>query len=151
MKKRIPNLDEFVNESKGIVNTEVKVVKNGQVRYDIDDMFAREAGITTQEIAEQIADDLNLLNGSINLQRKSFSVSGVTTSGKKLEISQDGEYNMYGGPYNPKFEDPTVKLNGKDLFGLIKKEFKKDGWFEGSGKDSDIDVSRVDIWGHLTK
>lgn len=87
------------------------------ITYDID---AKTIGEDSPEFAaEFVADELGLKVGEIFLDDEEFLISGVTKSGNNLYISQEGEYDMYGGPYDPKMSKPSITINGEDMTDTI--------------------------------
>jgi hypothetical protein len=105
-----------------------------------------------EEAAEIFANNVNLKKGSIRYEHKDFEIKGETKDGNTLVATQRGEYNMYGGPYTPKMEEPVVTLNGVNIVRKVRNEFKKYGWFDGTDAQKEqIDISRTDIWGGIIK
>ena len=141
--KYIKTFEQFVNE--GTIKRTEMVQVDHEIDYDIDKYFESDMGPEEQH-AEMIASDVSLKSGSIDFSKDSFEIRGETQAGNKLHAYQEGEYNMYGGPYEPKMKKPTLKLNGKDITNQVMKAYKQYGW------DSNmIDISRTDIWGHVVK
>ncbi len=137
--KHLQLFEEFINEG---------VLKQGsdEVEYDIDRSVWIDNYGSEKELAETIRKDLKLKKGYIEFSGSFFEVKGETIGGNTLFVEQSGEYDKYGGPYEPIMKNPTVKLNDKDILSSIKKEFNKYGW------DSPmIDISRTDIWGDVVK
>jgi hypothetical protein len=54
---------------------------------------------------------------------------------------------MYGGPYEPKMEKPTIEFNKDNIYEQVRKCFEDYGWFDSETRE--FDVTRTDIWGHL--
>lgn len=121
----------------------VKVVIEKEITYDICESLL-ENYESEQELAEYIVDDLGLVSGEIEFSSNYFSVNGERVNGSVLEIYQDGEYDMYGGPYTPKMKKPIVRVNGQDIFDRVRDAFNDYGWSSDM-----IDISRTDIWGHI--
>ncbi len=121
----------------------VKVVIEKEITYDICESLL-ENYESEQELAEYIVDDLGLVSGGIEFSSNYFSVNGERVNGSVLEIYQDGEYDMYGGPYTPKMKKPIVRVNGQDIFDRVRDAFNDYGWSSDM-----IDISRTDIWGHI--
>ena len=121
----------------------VKVVIEKEITYDICESLL-ENYESEQELAEYIVDDLGLVSGGIEFSSNYFSVNGERVNGSILEIYQDGEYDMYGGPYTPKMKKPIVRVNGQDIFDRVRDAFNDYGWSSDM-----IDISRTDIWGHI--
>jgi hypothetical protein len=121
----------------------VKVVIEKEITYDICKSLL-ENYESEQELAEYIIDDLGLVSGGIEFGSNYFNVNGERVNGSVLEIYQDGEYDMYGGPYTPKMKKPIVRVNGQDIFDRVRDAFNDYGW----GSDM-IDISRTDIWGYV--
>ena len=121
----------------------VKVVIEKEITYDICKSLL-ENYESEQELAEYIVDDLGLVSGGIEFSSNYFSVNGERVNGSVLEIYQDGEYDMYGGPYTPKMKKPIVRVNGQDIFDRVRDAFNDYGWSSDM-----IDISRTDIWGHI--
>ena len=121
----------------------VKVVIEKEITYDICESLL-ENYESEQELAEYIIDDLGLVSGGIEFGSNYFSVNGERVNGSVLEIYQDGEYDMYGGPYTPKMKKPIVRVNGQDIFDRVRDAFNDYGWSSDM-----IDISRTDIWGYV--
>jgi hypothetical protein len=121
-----------------------KIVIEKEITYNIDPELWSEHYDSEQELANQIIDDLGLISGDIDFGYNYFSVNGERVNGVEIEIHQNGEYDMYGGPYTPKMSKPTVKINGKDILESVRNAFENYGW-----DDDMIDVSRTDIWGYI--
>ncbi len=137
--KHIKTFDGFLNES----SNQGKI---GNVSYMVDPpIMVTQTGPTIQEYIEGIIDDLGLVSGDIEFDAVSFSVQGTLKNGKKISVYQDGEFDKYGGPYDPKMEKAEVYVNNADIYAKIEKEFKDWGW------DGDIDITRTDIWGSAAK
>ena len=145
-----PNGDK-VNED--IVNegyTTVKYEATGQVYYD-GPMFkeqAQNAGESEETIANMMAHDLGLVDGSIIWNNDEFTVMGKNSSGSEIYLNQKGEYNMYGGPYSPKMGKFKTTLDGKNMNGKVGGSFKSYGWVGKKGDMGDADIGRTDIYGH---
>lgn len=139
-------LDESVNEGEGQLKNVEVIEKTHVIEYYVDSRLLRDHGMGDQEWAETVADDVSLQDGNLHFENGSFEISGNTKAGNSLLVMQDGEYNMYGGPYEPKMQKPTMTLNGKSIIPQVMKAFKSYGW------DSKmIDISRTDIWGNIVK
>jgi hypothetical protein len=137
--KNIKNYNQFklLNENAGIS------VGNVRASGHMLNVTADEIGITEREYVEYIIYDLDLKSGIIRWDKGEFRVDGETNSGQKIKIEQKGEYNMYGGPYQPKMGKWKVTLDGKDMSKYVKKVFKSYGW------SSEEDISRTDVWGRF--
>jgi len=138
------NESQTINE--GIIKKTETITVEHEIEYFIDGYFEADSGMSEEEHAETIANDVSLKKGSILFETDTFEIQGETQAGNNLYVAQDGEYDMYGGPYEPKMGKPKLTLNGKDITSLVMKAFKQYGW------DSNmIDISRTDIWGHVIK
>ena len=125
---------------------EIKETIIGEIEYDISHLVSE--GFDSEEgAAECIVDELNLQSGQIFFGGEFFEVIGKTKNGKSIYISQDGEFDMYGGPYEPKMSKPTIALNGKDIYDQVRKCFDDYGWFDSETEE--LDVTRIDIWGYI--
>ena len=120
-----------------------KVVVEKEITYDICESIL-DSNYSEQELAEQIIDDLGLIDGGIEFDSKYFSVDGERVNGSTIEVYQEGEYDMYGGPYEPKMSKPIVRVNGRDVFDQVREAFDNYGW-----GDDMVDISRTDIWGYI--
>ena len=120
-----------------------KVVVEKEITYDICESIL-DSNYSEQELAEQIIDDLGLIDGGIEFDSKYFSVDGERVNGSTIEVYQEGEYDMYGGPYEPKMSKPIVRVNGRDIFDQVREAFDNYGW-----GDDMVDISRTDIWGYI--
>lgn len=125
---------------------EIKETIIGEVEYDISSLVSEEFN-SIKEHAEYIIHGLNLRSGEIYFSGDYFEVTGTTKNNKHITISQDGEFDMYGGPYEPKMEKPTIVLNGKDIYDQVRKCFDDYGWFDSETEE--LDVTRIDIWGNI--
>ena len=120
-----------------------KVVVEKEITYDICESLLENYD-SEQELAEQIIDDLGLIDGGIEFDDNYFSVDGERKNGSVIEVYQEGEYDMYGGPYTPKMSKPIVRVNGRDVFDQVREAFDNYGW-----GDDMVDISRTDIWGYV--
>jgi hypothetical protein len=127
---------------------EIKETTIGEVEYEISPSVS-EGFKSEEDHAKCITHELNLRSGEIYFDGSYFEVTGITKGNNHITITQDGEFNMYGGPYEPKMSKPTILVNGKDMYEQVRKEFEDYGWI-GYGTD-EIDVTRADIWGYLLK
>ena len=125
--------------------TTVEYKATGQVYYD-GPIFGEQAtamGDSEDAVANMMAHDLGLVDGSIIWNNDEFTVMGKNAKGQEIYLNQKGEYNMYGGPYLPKMGKFKATLDGKNMAGKVKGSFKKyGGWEEGE------DIGRTDIYGH---
>jgi hypothetical protein len=142
--KNLRTFEQFVNE--GVIKNKETIVIEHEIEFNIARSVWTDNYSSEKELAENIITELSLKKGYIEFDGSSFEVKGETESGAQILAYQTGEYDMYGGPYDPKMEKPKITINGKDIVPAVKKEFDKYGW------DSPmIDISRCDIWGHLVK
>ena len=70
-----------------------KVVVEKEITYDICESIL-DSNYSEQELAEQIIDDLGLIDGGIEFGSSYFSVDGERVNGSTIEVYQDGEYDM---------------------------------------------------------
>jgi hypothetical protein len=126
----------------------VKEIKEiiSEVEYDIEDSV-NEGFDSIEEQAEMIVGDLSLKSGEIYFDGDEFFVEGTTTQGNHIKVIQNGEFDMYGGPYEPKMEKPTIEFNKDNIYEQVRKCFEDYGWFDSETRE--FDASRTDIWGHL--
>jgi len=125
--------------------TTVEYKATGQVYYDgpMFKMQATDMGESEETVANMMAYDLGLVDGTIMWNNDELTVMGKNSSGSEMYINQKGEYNMYGGPYSPKMGKFKATLDGKNIAGKVKGSFKKyGGWEDGE------DLGRTDIYGH---
>lgn len=142
--KTYESFAESLNEGKIPVQTVTYVNFDGSGW----NYLASDAGYgSPTDMATQFAEDLNLASGDMTLSRREFRVKGITKSGKTVEISQDGEYDMYGGPYSPKMKKPVIKLGGTDVYSKARSEYEKNG--DSPEKGNDIDATRTDLYSKL--
>jgi len=119
------NFNDFLNEGK--IEKEV-IVKSIEI-IDFDgNMWANSENGSAQEAAEMTATFLSLVSGDMFFGNREFEITGTTESGKHLTAFQNGEFNLYGGPYTPKMKKFKVKLDGKDLSRQIQMAFAEYGW-----------------------
>jgi uncharacterized protein with PhoU and TrkA domain len=128
----------------------VKEIKEtiSEVEYDIASSV-NEGFDSVEEQAEMIVDDLSLKNGEIYFDEDEFNIEGITKQGKHIIVIQNGEFDMYGGPYEPKMRKPIIEIEGEDIYKQVRKCFEDYGWFDS--EEREFDVTRTDIWGHLVK
>jgi hypothetical protein len=128
----------------------IKEIKEiiSEVKYYIEPSIS-DCYNSIEEHAEMIVDDLSLKSGEIDFYRDEFYIEGITKQEKHIIVTQNGEFNMYGGPYEPKMKKPIIEIDGKDIYEQVRKCFEDYGWFDSEVKE--FDVSRTDIWGHLVK
>jgi uncharacterized protein with PhoU and TrkA domain len=128
----------------------VKEIKEtiSEVEYDIASSV-NEGFDSVEEQAEMIVDDLSLKNGEIYFDEDEFNIEGITKQGKHIIVIQNGEFDMYGGPYEPKMRKPIIEIEGEDIYKQVRKCFEDYGWFDSEVRE--FDVTRTDIWGHLVK
>lgn len=139
--KMFENFSEDINEGKIAVQTVTYINFDGSGW----NYLAPEGGYgSPMEMAQAIADDLNLASGDMTLSKRDFTVKGMTKKGQSVEISQSGEYDMYGGPYEPKMKKPVIKLDGRDIYSQVRSEFDKYGYTMEKGNE--FDVLRTDIY-----
>lgn len=125
-----------------------KSIENEISKRIMQDMFSDYQ--TEEEIADLIADDLGLIEGSIIFDNDYFEVKGVRTNGDRLEVSQRGEYTMFGGPYTPKMEQAQVLLNGENITKEVEKALQDHYGTPNKALDpNDIMLFRTDIWGYI--
>jgi hypothetical protein len=126
----------------------VKEIKEiiSEVKYDIEDSV-NEGFDSIEEQAEMIVGDLSLKSGEIYFDGDEFFIEGTTKQGNHIKVIQNGEFDMYGGPYSPKMKKPTIEFNKDNIYEQVRKCFENYGWFNDEGDE--IDASRTDIWGHL--
>jgi hypothetical protein len=144
--KNLRTFDQFINEGEGQLKNVEVIQKTHVIQYYVDSSLLSDHGMSDQEWAETVAADVSLQDGDIHFEKGSFEISGNTKGGNSLLVMQDGEYDMYGGPYEPKMKTPKITLNGKNILPQVIKAFKSYGW---DGKT--IDISRTDIWGNAVK
>ena len=94
---------------------EVKEIIIGEIEYDISSLVS-EGFDSEEDHAECIVDELNLRSGGIHFSGDYFEITGITRNNKHITIAQEGEFDMYGGPYEPKMSKPIIVLNGKDIY-----------------------------------
>jgi hypothetical protein len=121
----------------------VKVIVEKEITYDICESLL-ETYNSERELADEIVDNLGLVSGGIEFDANYFSVDGERVNGSTIEVYQEGEYDMYGGPYTPKMSKPIVRVNGRDVFDQVREAFDNYGW-----GDDMVDISRTDIWGYV--
>jgi hypothetical protein len=98
------------------------------------------------DVAESIVRALRLKEGEIYWDDDEFVVSGITESGNVIYLQQNGEYDMYGGPYHPKMQKPEIKVNGKDFSEEVIKELT---YYQETGDSKYPDISDVESYGAL--
>ena len=130
----------------GIIKVKDIIEIINEVEYDIEDSV-NEGFDSIEEQAEMIVDDLSLNGGEIYFDGDEFFVEGTTKQGNHIKVIQNGEFDMYGGPYEPKMKKPTIEFNKDNIYEQVRKCFEDYGWFDSETRE--FDVSRTDIWGHL--
>ncbi len=99
-----------------------------------------------EEIIDFIVHETGLDNGEIYVSEDEFLLSGIVKSGKNLYIEQTGEFDKYGGPYDPPFDKPKILIDGKDRSDFIIDEIREPGGGEGNYPD----VSQIlNEWAYL--
>jgi hypothetical protein len=100
-----------------------------------------------REFADFIAENVKMKEGFILYEKNYFELDGTLENGKTLFIAQGGEYDMYGGPYDPKMKEPDIKLDGKDFpLSIIEQIFEEEGWKIESGNFPDMSSTSVYGW-----
>jgi hypothetical protein len=112
--------------------------------------YAEEWGFETpRELADDLASNLKMKDGKLWWTGSEFTAEGTLENGSALSISQHGEYNMYGGPYDPEMHQPDVTLNGREFpLSLIIEALDKAGIEISSGNFPDLPTLSRE-WGHL--
>ena len=142
--KDLNTFEDFLNEGQlNEASFEVTYTVTNRVRYSGEQLRtqAQDMGDSPEDVAQMMASDVGLVKGEIEWTGESLEIKGENEKGQTILIEQDGEYNMYGGPYSPKMGKPTAKLGGKNVVPQIMKQFKSYGW------DGDPDLGRTDIYG----
>jgi hypothetical protein len=109
-------------------------------RFMLDD-----SGEEGSEMAEYLVNETGLTSGKILLSASSILIKGTTAKGNDIEVTQKGEFNMYGGPSSPTMQKPTITVNGKDRFPEVSVKFADYGFLGGS----DIDMNRLDVYSEV--
>ena len=139
----------FESLTEGVIKRTVMVPKEYEIKYDMN-MSLFDWTDSEEDAADSIASALGLQSGYIEYGGGSTEVKGITEKGKSIVIKQDGEFDMYGGPYDPKMGKPTVIYDGKNITKKVEAALFKDyGSPDGSGGKNNHDISRVDLWGHI--
>ncbi len=94
-------------ETVEVVTHEVNCIGDGF------ELFESDYDYPSNEYAKALVDGLNAKSGHIEFYRNDFECKVTTHDGLLIELSQSGEYDMYGGPYSPKFRNTYVGINGK--------------------------------------
>ena len=110
---------------------------------------AKEGGSSEKNYAEEVANDLGLVKGSMKWTGDLFLINGYTEKGTTVYVKQQGEFNKYGGPYEPKMYKWVVELNHKWMEDEVNQAYNSYGWDFTSGNK--LDISRTDIWGYIVK
>ena len=127
------------------------------VFFDGDDKILQSFEDDSAGIALHVAKALRLDKGEMWFGNDEFVVSGVTKSGKTIYVEQDGEFDMYGGPYDPKMKRPMIEVDGVDIVDSVLSHLddlhgKPIGFAARRGKadsnNHDI-IAYVEDWGHL--
>lgn len=84
---------------------------------------------------------LDIKSGTIYFVNNHLNISVINSKGHHLFVQQDGEFNMYGGPYKPSFKQPTILLDGKDKLSEAQAAFDEYDWTMDT-----VDLQRIDIW-----
>lgn len=143
--KHIKDFEEFLNESGPNPKAIRGRIGNITWRTEPAEMILDMGYDSTQDCIETIIDDIGLASGEIDFDGGFFLIDGKLKSGEKIYVYQDGEYDMYGGPYDPKMDQAEVTIGGMNMYAKVQKAFNDYGW------DDDINISRTDIWGHICK
>ncbi len=133
------------------------------VEWKLDEVIAM--GEDPRIMAESIIKELGLDGGYLHYGRKTFQVKGARMSkadwrdlklnqildqedpvGKVLEIYQTGEFDLYGGPYDPKMNRGQVIYDGEDITDQVEERIKK---IWGNIRGNHYDLSQVDNWADI--
>jgi hypothetical protein len=118
------------------------VLKPG-ITYEIENFYDD----SPKNAAEYISRTVKLKEGEIYSSADEFIVSGITLSGNVIYLEQEGEFDMYGGPYTPQMKKPIIEVNGQDVWPMVKSAID-----ENSGEPDSVfhDISSsLDFFGHL--
>ena len=136
---------EFINESSE--DGELSTIEGTDVKYFIDEgnekQMKSDYAMSGEDFAYLIMKDLNLKSGEIIFEYRYFKVSGINKDGIKIEIEQDGEYDKYGGPYDPKMKLPTFTINSIDVYPFLRDYHLK---YYNLDKNNHVDMTRSDIF-----
>ena len=110
---------------------------------------AKDMGVREKDIAEEMANDMSIIKGSMKWTDDLFLVNGYTEAGLPVYVKQEGEFNKYGGPYEPKMYKWIVEIKHRWMEDAVMQAYKAYGWDFTSGNK--LDITRTDIWGHIVK
>jgi len=141
---------EDLDESyKPIGLPEEQVYKLGVLFYISPGMVKinkQDHGMEAGEIIEYIVDSTKMKEGEIYIVEDEFIVSGVDEAGNIFYAEQQGEFDQYGGPYQPKMEKPVFIFNGKDVSQDVLKILQE--FFVGT---ENPDITNIEAWGYLIR
>ena len=103
-------------------------------------------GMEVEEIIEYIVESTKMGKGEIYISEDEFIVSGIDEEGNVFYAEQQGEFDQYGGPYQPEMEKPVFIFNGKDVSEEVLKILED--FFVGT---KNPDITNVEAWGHLIR
>jgi hypothetical protein len=118
---------------------------SNKVKYKIDKTIWSSGCDSEKQFAGYLIEDLKLVSGEIYLSGRSFKVKGKTKGNIVIEIIQTGEFDMYGGPYDPKMNAPKVIYDGNDITGLVINAINE----ADEENSATPDVSRTGFWCHI--
>jgi hypothetical protein len=147
----IKNFDQFLNESYKSIGLGEPVQYSPGITYEISQRMIKinknDYGLSKEEMIENIVDNTSLVAGEIYFDETEFILTGTTENGNVIYVEQNGEFDGYGGPYDPKMSKPKVLVNGKDVLNAILDLYSK---YDGETYNGDTypDMTRLDIYGY---
>jgi hypothetical protein len=142
-KRAVKAAKEIRESERYKVKLDEPVVLKPGITYEIENLYHD----PPKNAAEYISRAVKLKEGEIYSSADEFIISGITLSGNVIYLEQEGEFDLYGGPYTPQMKKPIVEVNGQDVWPMVKSVID-----ENTGKpDSDFhDISSsLEFFGHL--
>jgi len=136
--KFLKNRIDFIKENKSYDHIEIDADGMESTIKDYHD--------SVEDFRDELAANMNLKSGNIEFGTDYFYVNGIMEDDIKLKIEQDGEFNSYGGPYDPKMEKPIVEFDGVDVYQIFHKEALEQEYFE---QGNYMDMTRSDLFTHI--
>ncbi len=142
-KRAVKAAKEIRESERYKVKLDEPVVLKPGITYEVENLYHDDP----KNAAEYISRAVKLKEGEIYSSANEFIISGITLSGNVIYLEQEGEFNLYGGPYTPRMKKPIIEVNGQDVWPMVKSAID-----ENAGKpDSDFhDIyGSLEFFGHL--
>lgn len=108
----------YVGKAK--ITTKVKITGD---HWDYIDEEYDEADYVIKEMLKET----DALFGQINWDSRYLEIDIIDIKGRKILLQQNGEWDMYGGPYSPKFKTPTLEIDGENYTSELREFLEETG------------------------